>query len=82
MDKSPVKQKKQLAEYKKLFRLFDKNDDGLISLEEFTDMVKKYHLKMTEEEIAREISKYDKDGDLSINFDEFVKIMTNSEITK
>lgn len=71
--------KKQIAEYKAVFKLFDKNNNGYITAIEFKDLLKKYNIYMNDEEIDKEIVKYDKNGDLKIDFEEFINIITNMD---
>ncbi len=72
--------KKQLSEYKNLFKILDTNNDKLISHEELTNMIKKYNIDMTEKDILIELSKFDKDKDLQIDFKEFIEIVTNKNV--
>ena len=69
--------KKQIVEYKTLFKLFDKNNNGFISPSEFKYMLKQYHINMTDEEIDKEIVKFDKNRDSKIDFEEFINILVS-----
>nr|ABI14434.1 calmodulin-like protein [Karlodinium veneficum] len=60
------------------FKVFDKNEDGFISARELTDCMKNLGEKLTDAEVDEMIKEADMDGDLQINYDEFVKMMMAS----
>ncbi|XP_022138814.1 calmodulin-like protein 8 [Momordica charantia] len=63
---------------KEAFKVFDKNQDGYISANELSHVHVMLNLgeKLTEEEVVQMIREADLDGDGRVNYDEFVKIMT------
>lgn len=70
--------KKQIALYRATFKSFDKDNDGQIDATDFKEVLKKYQIYMTDEEIINEINKYDKNGNKTIDFDEFLCILTGT----
>ncbi len=68
--------KEQIAQYKKVFRIFDKDGNGQVSFGEFKEALKFFKIKMTDEEIKAEIAKYDQTGNNMIGFCEFIGILT------
>ena len=58
------------------FNAFDKDGNGLISLEEFQEMMTKLGEKLTAEEIEDQFHSADIDGDEHINFEEFTRMLT------
>merc|ERR1719228_315172 len=64
-------------EVREVFRKFDRDNNGLVSLEEVLSYISEVGVKATEEEtneLRENIRKYDTDGDGQINFEEFLKI--------
>ncbi|KAM0037963.1 putative EF-hand domain-containing protein [Helianthus debilis subsp. tardiflorus] len=62
-------------ELKEAFKVFDKNQDGVISAAELRHVMTNLGEKLTDEEIDEMIREADVDGDGKINYEEFVKIM-------
>ena len=64
-------------ELRNAFRVFDKDNDGLISTQELKTVMESQGEKLTEDEIAEMIKEADIDGDGKINFDELTKVMNS-----
>ena len=61
------------------FRIFDEDDSGSLDVDELREAVKKYGTGMcTEEDLEAIVRQMDKDGDGTIDLDEFVKVMRSS----
>jgi len=63
-------------ELKAAFRLFDVNGEGFIRVETFRVILKEVDETFSDEELNGIISDIDLDGSGTIDFEEFVKIMT------
>ncbi|TVY59600.1 Calmodulin [Lachnellula suecica] len=66
----------EIAIWKHEFDQYDADKGGNISVEEFAQAMAKSGQKSSEEEIAQMIKEVDIDGDGTINFDEFIAMMT------
>jgi centrin-1 len=60
----------------KVFRLFDDDNKGKISLENLRRVARELGEDMTEDELKEMVARADLDGDGFINEDEFYNIMT------
>ncbi|CAO3653978.1 unnamed protein product [Cunninghamella echinulata] len=60
---------------KKAFKLYDKDGDGKINIEEFIHIVMKLEKSMNKEKATQLAQSTDKNQDQSIDFDEFVSAM-------
>ncbi|XP_052224744.1 neo-calmodulin-like [Dreissena polymorpha] len=65
------------SELREAFKVFDQNGDGKISCKELKAVLNSIGEKMTEREFAALIREADIDGDGSISFDEFSKVIAN-----
>jgi len=63
------------AEVERVFKRFDVNGDGKISLTEFADALKVLGLT-SQEEVQRRMAEIDKDGDGSITLEELVEFQS------
>ncbi|XP_059616245.1 calmodulin-A-like isoform X3 [Phlebotomus argentipes] len=63
-------------ELREAFRVFDKNNDGLISSSELRHVMTNLGEKLSEEEVDDMIKEADLDGDGMVNYNEFVMILT------
>ncbi|KAJ8923113.1 hypothetical protein NQ315_001666 [Exocentrus adspersus] len=63
-------------ELREAFRVFDKNNDGLISSTELRHVMTSLGERLSEEEVEDMIKEADLDGDGQVNYEEFVTILT------
>ena len=61
------------------FKALDKDDSGTISAAELRDIMSSQGEKFTEEEAEEIFREADTDGDGQINYEEFVKMMSNNK---
>jgi len=66
----------QVAEYKEAFSLFDKDGDGQITTKELGIVMRSLKLNPTEEELRELIQEVDSGGNGSIDFQEFLAMMS------
>ena len=57
------------------FKVFDKNGDGYLSHAEMRHVMGNLGEKLTDEEVEEMVAEADVDGDGSVNYEEFVKMM-------
>jgi len=74
---TPTKDVDFEAEMKSAFRVFDLDGSGTISLEELRRVMKSFGEILTEDELDSMIKEVDKNGDGSIDYEEFVNFMMN-----
>ena len=67
----------QIAEFKEAFKLFDKDGDGTITIEELGTVMKSLGQNPTEQELRDMIKDVDDDGSGEIEFEEFLKLMAS-----
>uniref|UniRef100_A0A1I8GGL5 Calmodulin n=1 Tax=Macrostomum lignano TaxID=282301 RepID=A0A1I8GGL5_9PLAT len=72
----------QLADIRESFKLFDKNGDGFISAEELEEAMKTLGQNPSAEELQDIMRQVDRDGNGSIDFDEFVHMMSERVISE
>ena len=65
-------------EIKEAFRVYDKDGNGFISASELKYLMTKLEEKIKDKEIDKMIGDLDIDGDGRVSFEEFVKMMTES----
>nr|QCW12731.1 calcium indicator jGCaMP7s [synthetic construct] len=65
----------QIAEFKELFSLFDKDGDGTITTKELGTVMRSLGQNPTEAELQDMINEVDADGDGTIDFPEFLTMM-------
>jgi len=66
----------QIAEFKDAFSLFDKDGDGLITLEELATVMRSLGQNPTDDELKEMIKEVDTDQSGTIDFEEFKQMMT------
>jgi len=69
----------RLMEYREAFKLFDKDGNGTIDIDELGSVMKNLGQSPTNEELRAIIEEADIDGDGSIDFDEFVEMMSSQD---
>merc|ERR1711953_1404166 len=69
---------KQIAEYEESFSFFDKDGDGLIQKHELGIVLRNIGMKPTEAELQDMVNEVDADHDGSVNFLEFLEMMSRS----
>ncbi|GMR58478.1 hypothetical protein PMAYCL1PPCAC_28673 [Pristionchus mayeri] len=67
--------KVQLQEYRQVFKMFDTDRSGAISVDELESATRKLGIKQTREELEMIINEVDHSGNHEIDFDEFCEVM-------
>ena len=70
-----IKDSDMEEEIRKVFRVFDKNDNGFISFNELRRVLTNLGEKLSDEEVVEMIEEADLDNDGHINYEEFVTMM-------
>ncbi|KAJ6337037.1 hypothetical protein OIU76_006828 [Salix suchowensis] len=65
----------QVAEFREVFNLIDKDADGFITTKELATMVQSWDRRPTKEEIGDMICEADTDGNGTLDFEEFLNVM-------
>ncbi|XP_045165572.2 neo-calmodulin-like isoform X3 [Mercenaria mercenaria] len=63
------------AEFREIFKLFDKDGDGAISTKELATVMRSLGQNPTEQEIRQMVKMVDADNDGEVDFDEFMKLI-------
>eukprot|EP00468_Gymnochlora_sp_CCMP2014_P008225 CAMPEP_0167762388 /NCGR_PEP_ID=MMETSP0110_2-20121227/12739_1 /TAXON_ID=629695 /ORGANISM="Gymnochlora sp., Strain CCMP2014" /LENGTH=157 /DNA_ID=CAMNT_0007649255 /DNA_START=21 /DNA_END=494 /DNA_ORIENTATION=- len=71
------KHEKEVEEMREVFDLFDKDSDGTITISELGVVLKSLKKNFNEKQLKEIIKKVDKNGDGQIDFEEFLKMMSN-----
>ncbi|KAL8603615.1 hypothetical protein ACOMHN_005557 [Nucella lapillus] len=71
---------KEIEEYREAFKVMDKDGNGSISAEELGNILRAKGATITDQQVTDLIKTYDSNGDGDIDFDEFTKLMAESEI--
>ncbi|OQR73774.1 calmodulin-like [Tropilaelaps mercedesae] len=66
----------QVAEFKEAFLLFDKDCDGMITAAELGVVMRSLGQRPTEQELKRMVTMVDQDGNGTIEFNEFLMMMS------
>jgi calmodulin len=83
MERSGHLTKKQIAEYKEAFNLIDKDGSGRISRNELSSLFLALRQKVTSAELKDLMTGVDTDGDGTLDFPEFLTMMSSTlESTK
>ena len=69
-------------EYKRIFRLFDTDNNGHITVEEFHSLLNKLGIKRTIHEVTEMVKFVDIDGNGQIEYEEFCEIINSQKTTK
>ncbi|KAL5009330.1 hypothetical protein ScPMuIL_014911 [Solemya velum] len=64
-----------LKEWREAFDMFDQNKDGRITSSELGDVMRSLEQSPSEEELRKMIEEVDRDGNGTVEFDEFVLMM-------
>uniref|UniRef100_H2ZDZ9 EF-hand domain-containing protein n=1 Tax=Ciona savignyi TaxID=51511 RepID=H2ZDZ9_CIOSA len=72
--------KQQVSAFKEAFDLFDNNGGGTIDALELKETLESVGILLDEAEIHDVMMRLDKDGNGEIDFDEFLDLMTNTEM--
>ncbi|XP_076821552.1 uncharacterized protein LOC143468310 [Clavelina lepadiformis] len=70
----------QIMAFKEAFDLFDNDGGGTIDEHELKETLQSVGIEIEESEIHDIMSRVDKDGDGAIDFDDFLNLMTNTEM--
>jgi calmodulin len=70
---------KYVEELREAFALFDKDNDGCITSKELHTVMNGLRLQITEQEIADIINNVDVDGSGTVDFNEFLRMMSRSQ---
>ncbi|KAL5276839.1 hypothetical protein ACFFRR_002198 [Megaselia abdita] len=70
----------QVSEFKEAFMLFDKDEDGTISLSELGVVMRSLGQRPSELELRNMITEFDTDGSGSIEFNEFLQMMSKKMV--
>jgi len=66
----------QLKEFEEAFKMFDKDNDGLITIRELGTVMRTIGQNPTDIELQEMIDEVDADKDNAIDFNEFVSMMS------
>ncbi|KAJ8955278.1 hypothetical protein NQ318_000306 [Aromia moschata] len=66
-------------ELKEAFRLYDKEGNGYITTKTLKEILKELDDKLTSEELDMMIAEIDSDGSGTVDFDEFMEVMTGGD---
>ena len=66
----------QIGEFKEAFKLFDRDQDGSITKQELSTVMRSLGQNPTDQELIEMIRQVDEDGNDQIDFDEFLRLMT------
>ncbi|ROV97168.1 hypothetical protein VPNG_08789 [Cytospora leucostoma] len=66
----------EIAIFKECFNEYDTDQGGNITVEEFARVMRKTNPSISDEEVSSIVGEVDLDGDGTINFDEFITMMT------
>uniref|UniRef100_A0A182Q589 EF-hand domain-containing protein n=1 Tax=Anopheles farauti TaxID=69004 RepID=A0A182Q589_9DIPT len=69
--REPVDEKELYA----AFKVFDRNGDGFLSVEELSDVMQNFGERLTPQEVQDLLAEADIDGDGRINYEEFVYML-------
>lgn len=67
--------KEQVAEFHQAFDRFDTNKDGHINVQELGEIMKHLGKNLPEKDLKALLSKFDKDADGTISFEEYLMLL-------
>ncbi|XP_076463651.1 uncharacterized protein LOC143295873 [Babylonia areolata] len=70
----------EIEEYRAAFKVMDKDGNGSISAEELGSILRAKGASVTDQQVTDLIKTYDSNGDGDIDFDEFTKLLAESDI--
>merc|ERR1712156_1271172 len=68
------------ADLREAFKIFDRDKDGYISMKELKKVANMLGTMLTKEELDEFMAEADKDGNGKLDYDEFVKMLFNTDI--
>ncbi|NEU34834.1 EF-hand domain-containing protein [bacterium LRH843] len=66
-------------ELREAFRLYDKEGNGYITTDVLREILKELDDKITSEDLDMMIAEIDSDGSGTVDFDEFMEVMTGGD---
>lgn len=72
----------ELEELRGTFKLFDKDGSGSISNDELGAILRARGLDLSADQLSDLVKKYDTNGDGDIDFEEFAKLMAESDVAE
>ncbi len=69
----------EISNFKEVFSLFDKDDDGLVQLSDIPLLIRSQNLYPTKEELSVMIAELRQEGNESIDFPEYVSLLTKQK---
>lgn len=72
----------EIAEFREIFHLVDKDGGGSITKDELVDLMETLRIPTKPEEVEQMINEIDKDKSGTIDFEEFVMVMSKKVNTK
>jgi len=87
MDMKPVFEvdrsiEREANPYKEVFEMFDKDGDGIVSIEDMVKLIKSSGLSYEGDNLRQKIKQADTNGDNAIDFDEFMTIFKTEKVAK
>ncbi|VDP39841.1 unnamed protein product [Schistosoma mattheei] len=69
--------RKRISELREIFRFIDRDNDGTVSRQEFSTLIRLVSSEYTDNQIKLLMNKADMNGDGEMAFDEFVRLLSN-----
>lgn len=80
-EKSPLTQE-LIAEYREAFRIFDKDNDGRITVKELGAVMRSLGQHPSQRELEEMVAEVDTDGSMTVEFAEFIDMMAKQLVEK